>query len=345
MIKRSQRIILSLLLICALYAASLITSTYQYFQTDAEAALSGGKRRIVAIIPDSGNVDVDGIRQEAEAAGSRYGAFVEIYETSTKEEQLRVIQIAKDSSVDGVLLYPMESTGYDLELAACRRREIPIVVISRRLNSSQFDTFIGSAVNSERMAALSCISATDGTGRVLLVDRLNSGGQLYMEAAVLEPSEITTPGPGEGLKTKIANLVNTPFEGYRVVDVTVMDEKQSSSSSMHNEVWNLLETQRPDAVFSYDEDLTNVIAACLTSEAGLREIYAVGYGDLQECAEHLRSGTLDGLVQQNEAYSASLAVRYLVELRKGSVMPASVDSGIALISADNMERMLTGNEK
>ena len=345
MIKGSQRIILSLLLICALYAASLITSTYQYFQADTEAALSGDKRRIVAIIPDSGNVDVDGIRREAEAAGDRYGAFVEIYETSTKEEQLRVIQIAVDSSVDGVLLYPMEKTGYDLVLTACRHREIPVVVISRRLDSGPFDTFIGSAVNSERMAVLSCISATEGTGRVLVVDRLNSGGRLYMEAAVLEPSKITTPGAGEELKTKAANLVNAPFEGYRVADVTVMDEKQSSSSSLHNEVCNLLETQRPDAVFSYDEDVTNVIAACLTSEADLRGIYAVGYGDVQECAEHLRSGTLDGLVQQNEAYSASLAVRYLVELRKGSIMPASVDSGIALVSADNLERMLTGNEK
>lgn len=343
--KGSQRGIFILLLICAVYAVSLISSTYRFFRTSPEEALEGGKRRIVAVIPNTGNVDVEGIRLGVEEMGERYGAFVELYETATREEQLQVLQIAVDSGVDGVLLYPMEKTGYEFALSACRRREIPVVVISQRLEDVAFDTYIGSAVNSERMAVLSCISATGGTGRVLIVDRLNSGGRLYMEAAVLEPSEITAPGDGPELKTRVSNLVGAPFEGYRVEDVTVMDEKRSSSYSLHNEVRTLLETQRPDAVFSYDEDVTNVIAACLTGEKDLRGIYAVGYGDVTECAEYLRGGTLDGLVQQNDAYSASLAVRYLVELRKGSIMPSGVDSGIALISANNLERMLVGNEK
>ena len=86
-----------------------------------------------------------------------------------------------------------------------------------------------------------------------------------------------------------------------------------------------------------------MIAACLTNTYTLPDIYTVGYGDLEECADQIRNGTLDGLIQQNDAYSASLAVRYLLELRKGGIMPADVDSGFTLVTVNNLERILGGS--
>ena len=43
------------------------------------------------------------------------------------------------------------------------------------------------------------------------------------------------------------------------------------------ELYRLLDTQRPAAVFSYDEDVTNVIAACLTNTYTLPDIYTTCY--------------------------------------------------------------------
>ena len=43
-------------------------------------------------------------------------------------------------------------------------------------------------------------------------------------------------------------------------------------------------------------------------------------------------------------FRSALAVRYLVELDKGVSMPASVDSGIVLVTENNMERILGENE-
>ena len=337
-----SRLIFGLLLVCAVYAASLIVSTYRLFLIDSGEAPPAGRRRIVAVIPDAGNVDSDTIRRDVEEASERYGAMVEFYETATKEEQFQVIRIAVDSGADGVLLYPMEKQGYGTVLAECRQNRIPVVVISQRLESAPFDTFIGSTNAAERMAVLSCIGAAGGTGKVLVVDRLSSGGQLYMEAAALEPAETAELQELPELRTKVANLTGMRFEGYQIQDVTVLDDEQASSYSLYTELYKLLDTQRPAAVFSYDEDVTNVVAACLTNTYTLPDIYTVGYGDLQDCADQIRSGTLDGLIRQNDADSASLAVRYLLELRKGGTMPADVDSGFTLVTVNNLDRILEG---
>ena len=165
-----------------------------------------------------------------------------------------------------------------------------------------------------------------------------------MEAAALEPVGTEEPQGLPELRTKVANLAEMPFEGYQVQSVTVLEDEQASSYSMYTELYRLLDTQRPAAVFSYDEDVTNVIAACLTNTYTLPDIYTVGYGILEECADQIRSGTLDGLIQQNDAYSASLAVRYLLELRRGGIMPADVDSGFTLVTVNNLDRILAGSE-
>ena len=352
MIRRAQRVIFGLLILCVGYAAAVLHSTYAISRMDPGGALEGGMCRILAVVPDTGSADGGSLRQELDLAGRTYGAFVELYETATASEQHKVLQIAVDSGADGVLLYPMEEVGYTAAVDACAEANIPVVVISQRLENARFATYIGAAVNSERMAALSCVSATGGTGRLLIVDHLNSGGQFCTEAALLVPLETLPPEEAQeappleipALKTKIADLVHTPFEGYRVQSVTLLDEPQASSYSLYTEIYRLLDAEKPDAVFSYNGDVTNVVTACLSNAHNLLNIYTVGYGGLREGAELLRSGMLNGLVLQNDIYAASLAVRYLVELDKGAPMPPAVDSGIVLITEDNMDRILGENE-
>ncbi|MCI9002237.1 MAG: sugar ABC transporter substrate-binding protein [Oscillibacter sp.] len=354
MIQRAQRVVFGLLILCMGYAAFMLWSTFAMFRMDPGKALERDMPRLLAVIPNGGSADGRSIERELNKAGEQFGAFVEIYETATAEEQRQVLQIAADGGADGVLLYPMEKDGYAAALAACGEENIPVVVISQRLNDAGFDTYIGSAVNSERMAALSCISATEGAGRLLIVDHLNTGGQSYTEAAVLAPAEKSVvedpeapevpakPPDYSQLRTKISDLVNAPFEGYRVENVTIIEGPRISPYSLYTEIYRLLASEAPDAVFSYDGDVTNVVAACRTN--AYMDIYAVGYGDPRECAEQLRGGTLNGLVLQNDTYAAALAVRYLVELDKGVSMPASVDSGIVLVTENNMERILGENE-
>jgi len=341
-IKGIRWTIFGLLVLCMVFAVSLVESTYQFLKNTPEDAFSGGKQRIIAVVPGAEDVDIVRIREEVRKSGERYGAYVEVYEAATAAEQQKIIGIAADSEVDGVLLYPMEESGYGSALERCHDKGIPVVVISQRLEEAVFDTFIGAAETSERMAVLSCVSATGGNGTILVVDRLNSDNQLCMEAAVLEPEGNHLPPFIPELKTKVSGLVSDPFVGYQVKQVKVIERQQSTAYSLYTDVYKLLDVVKPDAVFSYDKDITAVIASCLTSADNLPDIYAVGYGDLKESSSHLLNGTLGGLVQQNDAYSAAVGVRYLVQLRKGSVMPSKLDSGFNLISPENLERMLAG---
>lgn len=353
--KGARWVLAILLIVCASYVASEIALTVFSFRTDVEMALPDDRPQLMAIIPNTSNVDITGIRSQAKQAGDQFGAFVEIYETASEAEQLQVLQIAVDSGADGVLLYPIGKEGYRAALAACKQSEIPVVLISQRIEGVDYDTFIGSQTASERMAVLSCVEATNGKGRILLMDRSTSNGQIFVETAILTPSDpLSAETGGEGLapietipddtlRTRLSDLVDIPFEGYQVECVMTMDDEQSSSYGLYNEVYQLLNQQRPDAVFSYDEDLTNVVAACLENTTFFSDIHVVGYGNIQECTDLVKSGTIDGLVRQKDAYAAFIAVRYLIQLHKGSIMPTNVDSGMTLISADNLERVLAGN--
>lgn len=344
MAKIFQRVIFCLLILCFFYALEVIGSTYHLFHAGAVDPLANGKQRIVAVIPNTSSVDLEKIRARVSETGEEYGAFVEIYETSTENEQLEVMNIAIDSGVDGILLYPISKTGYDPVLQQCENADIPVVVISQPVDSDRYDTYIGAGAPSERMAVLSCVTATNGTGRVMLLDCMNQDTKTSIEAVVLTPDQENTAPPLGELKTRVANLAENPFEWYQVESVTVLN-KERASLKLYFEIYKLLSVQNPDAVFSYDEDITSVVAACLDSSAFLSNIYTVGYGDVHELADQLRDQTLDGVVVQNDAYAASLAVRYLVALRKDSVMPSVVDAGIMLVTPDNLERILLASEK
>lgn len=334
--------ILRLFLVCAAMAGILLCC-WEFFSYKKQPKISlEEKLRIVAIIPDSSGVNVEAIRREAEKAAEKRGAFVDFYLTATKEEQLQVLQIAVDSNVDGVMLYPFEPVGYSASLIKCKHKGIPVTVISQNLEHSLYDSFIGTTSNSERMAALSCVSATEGKGKLLFIDRQVVDGRLYFEAVVLEPLD-GTEGLHKNLKTKVSNIVNSPFEGYLVKDISVLDEQEASSSKLYTAVQNLLDTHQPDAVFSYSEEVMAVVANFAANSNSLAETYIVGYGNPEEYVSQLRDGTIDGVVAQNASYATELGIRFLIQLCSGSQMPASADAGINIISIDNLDRFLDGN--
>ena len=299
----------------------------------------------MAIVPDSSSVDADVIRQEAEVAGERCNVFVDFYPTTTKEEQLQVLQIAVDSDVDGILLYPLESIGYTSALAKCVHKDIPVVAISRRPELAVFHSFIGATDKSERMAMLSCVSATEGKGTLMFMDRQVVDGLLCMEVVVLEPIDPDHETVYQKTKTRVKELVETPFEGYQVRNIAVLNENQASSSNLYSAVQQLLISYQPDAVFSHAEEVTDVIVNCVDNHESLKGTYVIGHGNPKDYLDHLKDGTINGVVTQNDAYSASLGVRFLAQLINGSPMPENADSGITIITAYNMERFFTSEEK
>jgi len=343
--KRNRAIIIILLLICVGLVVIQLSSGELSIKAGTPKLGIDEKLRIMVVVPDTSEIDLEGIRTEAEAAAEKCNAFLEFYLTATKEEQLQVLEIASDSHTDGILLYPAEKEGYTSALATCMRKEIPIVVMSRRVENAVYDSFIGSTAKSERMAALGCVGETGGNGKLLFIDRQMVGGLLYMEAILLEASENDASKVFRQMKTKVSDLAEAPFERYRVADAVVLIDDQASSGNLYTAVLNLLQDYQPDAVFSYAEEVTDVIVNCLTKEENLKGIHVIGYGNPEEYAEHLRDGIINGVVTQNDAYSASLGVRFLAQLRNGSYMPSSADSGITIISADTMERFFASAEK
>ena len=343
--KRNRAIIIILLLICIGVVVSQLAFGELSIKERSSQSDIDEKLRIMVVIPDTSGIDIEGIRAEAEAAAENRNVFLEFYLTSTKEEQLQVLEIASDSNTDGILLYPAETEGYTSALATCMRKDIPIVVMSRRVKNAVYDSFIGSTAKSERMAVLGCVRETGGNGKILFIDRQMVGGLLYMEAVLLEPSKNDASEVFLQMKTKVSDLTEASFEGYRVADAVVLVDEQASSSNLYTAVLDLLQGYQPNAVFSYAEEVTDVIVNCLTNEENLKGIQVIGYGNPEEYAEYLREGIVNGVVTQNDAYSASLGVRFLAQLRNGSSMPRSADSGITIISADNMERFFTSVEK
>lgn len=331
----------SLLLVCLGLVYYMIDDANMVYVETADYAKLEEKILVMGIVPKTEQSGQ--LLQAMQTAGDLYGAHVELYECTTSQEQANLLALATQVGVDGVMLYPIDSSGYEDMLAQCTQADIPVVVISKRLESGTCDIFIGPSLNAERMAISACIGRVGGEGEILIIDQLVVEQGMYLEVAKITKESQTPAYQGENPMTRIADVVEKPFDGYTVTDVLTIKDDSTGYNSLYYALKDLINDIEPSAIFSYDESLTNTIASCLAAQQRTTP-YVMGYGTLDANESYLRSGEIDGLVVTEDVEASALAVRFLKQLHIKSTMPSESGIGLTLIFQNDLERILENYE-
>jgi LacI family transcriptional regulator len=121
-----------------------------YVPSAAARSLRSKRTRTMALVlPDITNAFWTTVARGVEDAAQSCGYSVLLYNTDeTPSKQLRYLDVIASQRVDGVIIAPYDSDARNL--ATLRARNIPIVVIDRRIKGWEVDTVCGDSVSGAR---------------------------------------------------------------------------------------------------------------------------------------------------------------------------------------------------
>ncbi|MEM9190962.1 MAG: substrate-binding domain-containing protein [Myxococcota bacterium] len=288
----------------------------------AGGASSTDSERTIAVIPKGTTHEFwRSIHAGANKAGQELGVAV-LWQGPLREDdrtgQVQVVENMIARGVDGIVLAPLDDTALVPVAREAAREEIPLVIIDSdldwdgRVSFVATDNHLGGKLAAERLGGL-----LEGEGTALLLRyQEGSASTMAREAGFLE-----------GMADFPAiELVSTNQYGGATTETAYATAENLLVS--HPEV---------QGVFCPNESTTFGMLRALRDAGKAGEVKFVGFDSSETLVAGLRDGHLHGLVLQNPFRMGELGVRSIVDHLRGEPVEARVDTGVTMVTQDNMD--------
>ena len=174
------------------------------------------------------------------------------------------------------------------------------------------DNFQGGVIAARRMAEI-----LDGKGKVIVVKY----------------------APGSASTTKRENgfieTIEEEFAGIEIVDAKYgMDTVETSLQATED---LLMKNSQVDGLFACNESTSVGALRALQSQQRAGKVKMVGFDAGKLLIEGVKSGDIDSLVVQNPTKMGYEGVKTLVASLDGKDVPGRIDTGVKLITKENLE--------
>jgi ribose transport system substrate-binding protein len=283
---------------------------------------SAEEPRRIAVIPkgtthDFWNAVHAGARRAAEEEG------VEIFWTGPDREgdRERQVQIVEDfivRRVSAIVLAPGDSRALVPVVERASAAGIPCVIIDSGIDTERIVSFVatdnyqGGAIAARRMGEI-----LGGRGRVAVIK--------YMAG-----SASTTAREQGFMETLRAEL-----PGIEIVeDRYGMDTVETALSAAEDLLTRHAEL---DGIFACNESTARGTLRALESQGRAGSVRMIGFDSSEPLIQGLRSGHIDSLVVQSPFRMGYEGVRAAVSALEGREVPRRIDTGVHLVTRDNLE--------
>ena len=270
------------------------------------------------------SIHAGAIKAQQELA--RQGVAVELIwkgplKEDDREQQVQVVENFIGRQVDGIVLAPLDADALVAPAEAAAASGIPVVIIDSDLNSPQRVSFVatdnyqGGALAAERMAEL-----LGGQGKVIML-------RYQVGSASTEARE--------------AGFLETLSKNYPGIELVSSDQHAGATrETAYQAAQNLLNRfgREIDGVFAPNESSTvGMLLALRDIERAGGDAAFVGFDASTTLVEALHAGEIQGLVVQNPLEMGYQGVLTLVSHLGDTSVPTRIDSGVALVTPDNMD--------
>jgi len=239
-----------------------------------------------------------------------------------RDQQIQTVENFITRRVSGIVLAPLDSQALVRPVAGAARAKVPVVIIDSGLKSESYISFVatdnykGGVLAAEHLGKL-----LGGKGNVILLRyAVGSASTEEREAGFLDT-----------LKKKFSDLKLISSDQY--AGPTRETGYQASQ--------NLLNRFGRDVngIFCPCEPPTIAMAKALR-DRGLAggKVKMVGFDAGSQSVADLKNGDVQGLVVQNPVFMGYRGVMTMVEHLQGKKVEKRIDTGVVLVSADNMEQ-------
>lgn len=280
-----------------------------------------GGKKIIAVIPKGvSHFFWKSVESGALAAGKEFD--VEIRWKGPAQEtdytgQINILEDAINSRVDGIVLAPSHGESLVPMVIRAQAAGIPVVIFDSGIATDQYLSYIatdnrqGGVVGAERLA-----EKIGGKGKVAILG--------------VKKGSVSTDQREQGFE----ETIKTKFPGIEIVQFLYGEADRAKSLDRATDIL----TAHPDlaGIFASNES-SSVGAVQAIKPRGLAgKVILVGFDSSPNLIEDLNAGALDSLVLQNPYRMGYEGVRTIVEKLNGKDVPRLVDTGVKLLTKDNI---------
>jgi ribose transport system substrate-binding protein len=237
-----------------------------------------------------------------------------------REQQIQVVEGFTAQGVSGIVLAPLDNRALVRPVSDAGRSGVPTVIIDSGLESEDFVSFVatdnrkGGTLAADRMGQL-----LNGKGKVLVL-RYAEGSASTTEREEGFLSQIQSKFPG-------IELVSTnQYAG------ATRDTAKRASENLLNQFGDQIQ-----GIFTPNESSTAGMLLALQDIGKAGKVSFVGFDSSQTFIDALNANQLHGIVVQNPFNMGYLGVRTMVENLQGKPVNKKIDTGVMLVTKDNME--------
>jgi len=286
-------------------------------------ALAQQKIRIAVIPKGTTHIFWRSVEAGAQAAGKEFGAEI-IWKGPLKEndraQQISIVEQFVEEGVSGIVLAPLDNVALQRPVAAAMKKKIPVLIFDSALKGEAGKDFVsfvatdnvkGGMLGGDHLSKL-----LGGKGNVVLL-RYQVGSASTQER---EDGFVAALAKSPGLKLTVDN---------RYAGATAGEAKTAAM----NMIDRLKEAQ---GVFAPNESSTFGMLLALRQNNLAGKIRFVGFDTSPPLIEALQKGEIDALVAQDPTKMGYEGVKTLVASIQGKQVPQSVDTGVRLITRENL---------
>ena len=314
-----MRVLLSVLAISGL---ALLTSCDKKDNSGSSSSSSSSEIRI-AVIPKGTTHDFwKAVHAGADQAGKELGVKITWkgpLQENDRANQIQIVEQLVSENYSAIVLAPLDDKALVKPVQEAKAKKIPVVIFDSALKADpgDFVSFVatdnhkGGMIGGEELARL-----LNNKGKVVLL-RYEEGSASTMEreAGFLE---VMKQHPD------IQMLVDNRYGGATV------DTAQAQSMNLLDQLRNA------DGVFCPNESTTNGMLLALRQGGLTGKLKFVGFDATPKLVEALQSNEVQALVAQDPKKMGYEGVKTAYAAIKGQPVEARIDTGVKLITKDNL---------
>jgi ribose transport system substrate-binding protein len=237
-----------------------------------------------------------------------------------REQQIQVVEGFVSQGVKGIVLAPLDSTALRRPVEEAMQAGIPTVIFDSALAAPNPTVSYVSTDNGKggRLAAQRMGEVLQGKGTVLMLRyQEGSAATEERERGFLDELKATFPG--------ITVISSDQYAG------PTRDTAKRASENLLNRF-----SEKVDGIFTPNESSTGGMLLALQDIGKAGAITFVGFDYSSAFVDPLKRGEIKGFVVQNPVNMGYLSVRTMVEHLQGKPVPKSVDTGVLMVTPDNL---------
>jgi ribose transport system substrate-binding protein len=238
-----------------------------------------------------------------------------------REEQIKVVDTVRARGVSAMALAPLDDKALRVPVADVVRSGIPVAIFDSDLASDDYVTFAATDnYKAGRLAGEHMATLLGGKGRVVML-RLHEGSASTTKR---EQGVLDAIAAYPGIKVVSANqYAGGSTEGAYRVSENLLAATRAASGEV-------------DGIFTVNESTTFGMLRALQNARLAGRIRFVGFDASEKSVQALSAGEIDALVVQNPAAMGYESVKMLVRHLRGEKVPRIVDTGVTVVTRDNM---------